>query len=187
MPSPKQKAQSMAGLGLCPARRGAPRRCRVAFQGYDPDQDCRACCRPSAKRAEVASMAITDQIPFVSRAGSSNCSLCRRTPNADAAIAKLLVQFVQGGTCANQFTDQGLMPRARHKASCRAASLPVLSLAPTQRGCARSAALSGSGFTPRIDVSRGPFNFWKTTPHKVVFGCASCAPRQGEIGFAFQL
>jgi hypothetical protein len=34
---------------------------------------------------------------------------------------------------------------------------------------------------------RGPFNFWKTTPHKVVFGCASCAPGQGEIGFAFQL
>jgi hypothetical protein len=174
MPSPKQKAQSMAGLGLCPARRGAPRRCRVASQGYDPDQDCRACCRPSAKRAEVASMAITD-------------THTHTTPNADAAIAKLLVQFVQGGTCANQFTDQGLMPRARHKASCRAASLPVLSLAPTQRGCARSAALSGSGFTPRIDVSRGPFNFWKTTPHKVVFGCASCAPRQGEIGFAFQL
>ena len=23
---------------------------------------------------------------------------------------------------------------------------------------------------PRIDVSRGQFNFWKTTPHKVVFG-----------------
>ena len=39
---------------------------------------------------------------------------------------------------------------------------------------------------PRIDVSRGPFNFWKTTLYKVVFGCASCAPRQGEIGFAFQ-
>jgi hypothetical protein len=47
------------------------------------------------------------------------------------------------------------------------------------------APAGGSG--PRIDVSRGPFNFWKTTPNKVVFGCASCAPRQGEIGFAFQL
>ena len=30
-------------------------------------------------------------------------------------------------------------------------------------------------------------NFWKTTPCKVVLGCASCAPRQGEIGFAFQI
>jgi hypothetical protein len=40
---------------------------------------------------------------------------------------------------------------------------------------------------PRIDVSRGPFNFWKTTPYKVVFGCASCAPRQGETGFAFPI
>ena len=40
---------------------------------------------------------------------------------------------------------------------------------------------------PPIDVSRGPFNFWKTTPYKVVFGCASCAPRQGETGFAFPI
>jgi hypothetical protein len=30
------------------------------------------------------------------------------------------------------------------------------------------------------DVSRGPFNFWKTTPYKVVFGCASCAPQDKE-------
>ena len=33
--------------------------------------------------------------------------------------------------------------------------------------------------------NRGPFNFWKTTPYKVVFGCASGAPRQGETGSAF--
>jgi beta,beta-carotene 9',10'-dioxygenase len=25
-----------------------------------------------------------------------------------------------------------------------------------------------------LPTIRGPFNFWKTTPHKVVFGCASC-------------
>jgi hypothetical protein len=56
---------------------------------------------------------------------------------------------------------------------------------------ATTSPLSQRRFRPRrrlrSDVSRGPFNFWKTTPNKVVFECASCAPRQGEIGFAFQL
>ena len=37
------------------------------------------------------------------------------------------------------------------------------------------------------DVSRGPFIFLENNPIQSSFGCASCAPRQGEIGFAFQL
>jgi hypothetical protein len=54
---------------------------------------------------------------------------------------------------------------------------------------ATTSPLSQRRFRPRrrLRCRRGRFNFWKTTPYKVVFGCASCAPRQGEIGFAFQL
>jgi hypothetical protein len=62
--------------------------------------------------------------------------------------------------------------------------LPKMAAPPRRRY--RNAAFDPGGDCG-ADVSRGPFIFWKTTPYKVVFGCASCAPRQGEIGFAFPI
>ena len=38
-------------------------------------------------------------------------------------------------------------------------------------------AKSPARLAPPDRRKQGPFNFWKTTPYKVVFGCASCAPR----------
>jgi hypothetical protein len=75
-------------------------------------------------------------------------------------------------------------PRIMPVTSPRRQPVSVSSFRSATRRRYRNAAFDPGGDCG-ADVSRGPFNFWKTTPHKVVFGCDSFAPRQGEIGFAF--